>query len=90
MKQEKKKKKHDKCKTKIQQDFIARTKQGLLSWAWKQPSLQDFLNENENKGIFNPKPKSWNKKSKNKNTTNAQQKFNKILLQEWNKTKRRL
>jgi hypothetical protein len=33
VKQEKKKKKHDKCKTKIQQDFIARTKQGLLSWA---------------------------------------------------------
>jgi hypothetical protein len=39
-----------------------------LSWAQKQPSPWDFLNQNENKGMLNPKYKSWNKKNKNKNT----------------------
>jgi len=49
-----------------------------VSQAWKQPSLQIFLNQNKNKGMPNPKSRSWNKI--NKNTTCAKQKSNKILL----------
>jgi hypothetical protein len=56
-----------------------------LSRARKQPSLQDFLNQDKNNGMFHPKSKSWNKKKKNKNMTSAKQKFNRILLQKRNK-----
>lgn len=45
----------------------------VLSWARKQPILQDFLNQDKNKGTPNPKSKLWNKKHNNKNTTNAKQ-----------------
>ncbi len=52
-----------------------------MSLARKQPNLHDFLNQDQNKGMFNSKSKSQNKKNKNKNTTCARQKSNNILLQ---------
>jgi hypothetical protein len=33
---------------------------------WKQPRLQDFLNEGENKGMSNLKSRLWNKKIRKK------------------------
>jgi hypothetical protein len=42
-----------------------------MSQAWKQPNLQDFLNQNGIKGMFKSKFKSQNKKNKNKNMTCA-------------------
>ncbi len=61
-----------------------------LSWAWKQSNLQDFLNQNENKGKLIFKSKSWNKTNKNKHMTHVKQKSNKILLQKRNKNKTKL
>jgi len=34
----------------------------ILSWAQKQPNLQDFLNPNENKGWLISKSRFWKKK----------------------------
>jgi len=42
-----------------------------ISRAYKQPNLQDFLNQDDNKDRPKPKSKSWNKKNKNKNMTYA-------------------
>jgi hypothetical protein len=42
-----------------------------MSWAWKQPNLQDFLNQNENKGKPISKSILENKIIKNKNMTNV-------------------
>jgi hypothetical protein len=63
-----------------------------LSHAQKQPSPQDFLNQEQNKGRSSSKSKSRNKKNKNKNMTCVRQESNKILLQEQNKamTKKRI
>jgi hypothetical protein len=46
-----------------------------------------FSNQNKNKWRLNSKFKSWNKKNKNKNTTCAKSKSNKVLLQRRNKTR---
>jgi len=53
-----------------------------LSWAWKQPNLHNFLNQNKNIGKLSSKFKSRNKKNKNNNITCVRQIFNKILLHE--------
>jgi hypothetical protein len=45
-----------------------------------EPSLQNFLNQDRNKGRPNPKFKLWTKKKK-QNMTSARQEFNRILLQ---------
>jgi hypothetical protein len=42
-----------------------------VSQAWKQSRLQDFSNQNENKGMFSFKSRSWNKKNNNNNITSA-------------------
>jgi len=49
-----------------------------------------FLNQDEHKGMLNPKSKSWNKKKKNKNMTNVRQWTNMILSQNWNQNKIKL
>jgi len=53
-----------------------------LSWAWKQPRLQDFLNQKENKGRPISKSRSWNKM--NKNMTRMKHVFKDILLHKKN------
>jgi hypothetical protein len=53
-----------------------------LSWAWKQPNLHNFLNQNKNLGKLSSKFKSRNKKNKNNNITCVRQISNKILLHE--------
>jgi hypothetical protein len=55
---------------------------GMLSRAWKQPNLHNFLNENKNTGKPSSKFRSWNKKKKKSNITHARQISNKILLHE--------
>jgi hypothetical protein len=61
----------------------------LLSQAWKQPSLQDFLTKTKIMACLGPNLNHETKYEK-KNTTRVKQKSNKILLQGINKNKRRL
>ncbi len=61
-----------------------------LSWAQKQLSLWNFLNQDKNKCMLILNPNYETKKNKDKNTINAKQKFNRISLQERNKNKTRL
>jgi len=56
-----------------------------VSHAWKQPRLQDFLNQDKNKG--KPNFQIQIVKQENKNTTHVKQNFNKILLQKRNKNR---
>jgi uncharacterized C2H2 Zn-finger protein len=55
-----------------------------MSWAQKQPNLQELFNQNENKVRHISKSRSWNKINRNKNTMHAKQKSNDILLQKVN------
>jgi hypothetical protein len=41
-----------------------------VSWAQNQPSLQDLLNQNENKNWPNLKSKLWNKKTRTRHVRN--------------------
>ncbi len=46
----------------------------------KITNVTKFPKSIQEKSTPNPKSKSWNKKNKNRNMTNAKQKFNMILL----------
>ncbi len=61
-----------------------------LSQAQKQLSLWNFLNQDKNKNMSILNPNCETKKNKDKNTINAKQELNRILLQYWNKNKKRL
>ncbi len=61
----------------------------VLSQAQKQPSLYDFLTKMRTNASLIPNPNHETEK-KNKKTTYAKPKFNKILLQGGNKNRTRL
>jgi hypothetical protein len=51
---------------------VVSSPKALIVTSTKKPSLWDFLNQNENKGMFNSKSKSKNKKKKKKKTRSQQ------------------
>ncbi len=75
---------HDKCKnygtTPIMPHGMKKAFQSMKYLQTTKHKTQGKY-QDDNKGMPNPKSKSWNNKNKNMNTTNAKQEFNKILLQ---------
>jgi len=58
-----------------------------LLWAQKNSNLQNFLNQNENKGKPISNSKSWNKTNEKKNTTDTNKFFERFYYKEEIKTK---